>query len=357
MGIILFTLVIGGAFCALLLRFALPVVLPFLFAWALSHLIRPPSRWLAKRLSISAAPISVILLLAMLSALVWLIGASMERLLLELQQLLERLLSNEAALDAMGGGYDYFELLVSRLPFFRRIGAGEHLTALREGFNQMLSRLLDGVLESLSSAIPSVAAALFSALPSILLSVVITVIAGFYFCIDGDRITHSLIAAFPVGCQRSIAHWRLRLISFAKGYLRAYLLLFLLTLSELFLGLCILRVEYAFLLAILIALIDLLPVLGVGTVLIPWSVVSLFWHDYRLAVGLLILFGIVTLVRQIMEPRLLGKSLGLHPLCTLFASYAGWRFFGIVGMLLGPIVAAFLYKIFLLPSASQGNHF
>jgi hypothetical protein len=95
-------------------------------------------------------------------------------------------------------------------------------------------------------------------------------------------------------------------------------------------------VDYAFLLAALIALVDLLPILGVGTVLIPWSVVMLLQHRFFIGFGLLVLYLAVTVVRQIAEPRLLGKSLGLHPLLTVFSTYVGWELFGFFGMLLGP---------------------
>lgn len=336
---ILFTLCVGGILLLTALRYALPIVLPFAIAWGIALLIQKPSEALASRLSISKKLVSVLLLLLLLTATVWLIGASVRRLLLELQHLLERLLSQEDTVNAVGNPIDYFEMITSKIPFLRRIGAGERFYGLREGFNQAVSDFLKNLLESLSSAVPSLAAGLLSALPTILLSIVITVIAGFYFCIDGEGIRTAITSLLPSGLRSRLPAWKSRVKQFSKGYLRAYLLLFLLTFSELFLGFCLLRIEYAFLLALLISFVDLLPVLGVGAVLVPWSILLLLQKDLRLGLGLLILFGAVTVIRQIMEPRLLGKSLGLHPLFTLFASYAGWKLFGVAGMLLGPIIA------------------
>lgn len=344
---ILFTVCIGGAILWGVLRYALPIVMPFAVAFAIAWLIQKPSQLLSHRLSVPQKLVSVVLLLLLLTAAVWLIGATTRRLLLELQHLLEHLLSREELLDAVGTPIDYFGMLTSRIPFLRRIGAGERFFALREGFNQAVSDLLKSLLESLSSAVPAMAAGLLSSLPSVLLSTAITVIAGFYFCIDGDRIRDSLHALLPNALRARLSGWRVRMAHFSRGYLKAYLLLFLLTFSELFLGFCILRVEYALLLALLVSLVDLLPVLGVGVVLVPWSAVLLLQKDYRLGAGLLILYGAVLLVRQIMEPRLVGKSLGLHPLLSLFASYAGWRLFGVLGMLLGPL-AALAVKSFVL---------
>lgn len=346
---ILFTLCVGGVLLLIVLRYALPIVLPFAVAWGLAILIQKPAQTLATRFSVSKKLVSVVLLLLLLSVIVWLLGVSVRQLLIELQNLLERLLSADGAADAVEQSIDYFDAITSKISFLRRIGAGERFSALREGFNRAVSDMLQSLLESLSSAIPSFAANLLSALPSILLSVVITVIAGFYFCIDGEGAEAAVTALLPSRVRKCIPAWKSRAKRFSKGYLRAYLLLLLLTFSELFLGFCILRVEYAFLLAFLIALVDMLPVLGVGAVLVPWSIVLLLQKNYRLGLGLLILFGAVTVIRQIMEPRLLGKSLGLHPLLTLFASYAGWQLFGVLGMLLAPIgalaVKAFIGRI------------
>ena len=92
-------------------------------------------------------------------------------------------------------------------------------------------------------------------------------------------------------------------------------------------------------LAFLIALADLLPVIGVGTILIPWGIVMLLQKNFYLGFGLLILYLVISLIRQVAEPKVLGKSLGLHPLLTLFATYVGFSLFGLLGMILAPIVA------------------
>ena len=84
---------------------------------------------------------------------------------------------------------------------------------------------------------------------------------------------------------------------------------------------------------------DMLPVLGVGTVLVPWALVAFFQRNFYLGFGLTVLYLVMLILRQIAEPKLLGKSLGLHPLLTLFAGYAGFRLFGFFGMLAGPVVA------------------
>jgi predicted PurR-regulated permease PerM len=98
-------------------------------------------------------------------------------------------------------------------------------------------------------------------------------------------------------------------------------------------------------LAALITLVDAFPVLGVGTVLVPWSILRFVQNDYVLGIGLLALYAAIWLVRSVLEPRLLGKELGLDPLVTLIAIYAGFRLWGLGGMLLTPILAMAVTQI------------
>ena len=109
-----------------------------------------------------------------------------------------------------------------------------------------------------------------------------------------------------------------------------------LTFFEVFVGLSIIGVDYAFLMALIIAFLDILPVFGVGTVLIPWSIIAFLTHDFGKGVGLIILWAIVTIIRQVAEPKIVGGSIGLHPIVTLIGMYVGFRLFGILGTFLAP---------------------
>lgn len=329
---------------AVLLWLAAKVVfsflLPFLLAWLLSLGITPLSERVAKRFRLPQKLCAVILLTLALLLLVFLVGASVNRLLRELQSLLTRLLENgNFPENAVSGSFDYFEQLTSGIGFLSKIEAGERYAMFRERFNDIVTELIGNTLSALSAEVPRLAGRLISALPSVLLFTVVTVIAGFYFCMDRRRIESACLNLLPSRVRAHIPAWRERVRHFSWRYIRAYLLLLLLTFAQLFLGLTILRVEYAFLLAAIIAVVDILPVLGVGTVLVPWAVVELIQKDYRMGVGLLILYFVVTVLRQIIEPKLVGQSLGLHPLLALAAGYAGWKCFGVIGMALGPVLA------------------
>jgi len=331
------TVAAGVAATLLGLRVVLGCLLPFLLAWALSLGITPLSCRVALWFRLPQKLCAAVLFTAVLCGGVLLLGSAVHRLLSELEELLSRLA--EVGVPSINGEVDYFEVLSQRIPVLERLEANQRESVLRENVNRAISRWIDDLLASLQERVPEVAARLLSAIPSVLLFLAVTVIAGFYFCMDRQGIEAALSACLPKSVQRRLPALRGRVKRLSGRYLRAYLLLLLLTLAAVFLGLTVLRVEYAFLLATVIAVVDLLPVLGVGTVLLPWSALELIRRDYRLGVGLLVLYLAVTLLHQVLEPRLVGKSLGLHPLLTLAAGYAGFRLFGVVGMVLGPFFA------------------
>ena len=106
------------------------------------------------------------------------------------------------------------------------------------------------------------------------------------------------------------------------------------------------NIKYPLLAAIGIGFVDALPILGSGTAMIPWAVISAINGDIKLAIGILILFVIIIIVRQFLEPKIVSKHIGIHPIFTLISMYTGYRFTGILGLIMGPIVLIILKNIF-----------
>ena len=129
------------------------------------------------------------------------------------------------------------------------------------------------------------------------------------------------------------------LISVMGKYIRSYGLILLITYCIIFIGLSLLRVEHSPIIALLIAFLDILPVIGVGTVLVPGSVISLALGNKFLGIGLILLFVVNAVLRQLIEPKIVGKSLNLHPLVSLAAIYLGYAIFGFMGLFILPLVA------------------
>ena len=336
---ILVSVLAGGALIYVAFRYALPLLLPFLLAYVISLFIRPIVTKFAARTHLSRGVCSVMLLLLVFGLGGWGLWIGSVRLFASLGNLLERLLSDGGVLDAMDAFVLWLEQIGARFGFiFKEEGSAQ---ALYDSVMQMVWNMLS----SLASRLPELAASLFSALPNVLFFLIVSVVACFYFCTDGMQITRGLTSFLPKAWQQKLPRVKENMRDVLRKYIKAYGLLLALTFAMLLIGFWVLRVEYAFLLAFLIALADLLPVIGVGTILIPWSIVMLLQRQFYLGFGLLILFFAISLVRQVAEPKVLGKSLGLHPLLTLFATYVGFVLFGIVGMILAPIVALFAKRL------------
>lgn len=339
----LITAVLGGVVAYLLLRYLLPIFLPFLIAWGIAMLVRPVAERMSARIGVSKRICAAIILLLVLSLGALLVGWGFRRLTAELGELFSRWLSEYGSFEGLVSAW------IGRIE--QMIGASGLLTgggdgsSLRDGLYGMLYELLTGLLSSLASGLSALAGRWITALPSVLFTGIVFLISCFYFCMDSDRIAKGLRELLPRSVLEALPRWKHRAGRLSRSYLKAYLWLLLLTFAVLFLGFTLLRVPYAFLIATVTAVVDLLPVLGIGTVLLPWAAFVLLGRQYFLGFGLLILYGTVLLLRQIVEPRLVGKSLGLHPLLTVFATYVGWRLFGLLGMLLAPVFALALKAV------------
>ncbi|MBQ7336669.1 MAG: sporulation integral membrane protein YtvI [Clostridia bacterium] len=339
---VLLVLVLGGGLLYGFLRFVFPFLLPFLIAWLLALIIRPLATKIARHTHVSQKLCAVVLLVAVIGLGGWGIWFAAARLVTELGGLVNRLLAEgEGISETLENAMVRLEELIEGFGFLHTSDG-----SFRKGLYNTVTEMVTGVLTSVSARLPDLAGGVLSSLPSVFLVVGVTVISCFYFCADGEKIGRTLVSILPQGIRKRLPTVREKLREISRKYLRAYLLLLGVTFVILLIGFLILGVEYAFLLALVTAVVDLLPVLGVGTVLIPWAVIVLLQKNFYLGFGLLILYLVVLLVRQIAEPKLVGHSLGLHPLLSLFASYVGFCLFGLLGMILAPPIALLCKNLF-----------
>ena len=305
----------------LFLKYLFAIFIPFLLAWGLAFLVRPLARKVGGGTRIPERVLRLMFAVALFLAVgvaVWLTGA---RLVAELKKLL-------AALTAAGEG-DLIDGILSRFPALQGGQAGAYLTRLlREG------------AASIASHLPTLLSHLMSGLPHTLIALTVTLIASVYFCLDLERIHRALLKILPSRMRAWFLQCKGGVFRVGSMYLKSYLTLMGVTFLEMLLGLALLRVEYTLLLAAVIALVDFFPILGVGTVLVPWSIWCFVTANPGRGIGLLILWGISLVVRQFLEPHLIGHGLGIHPCLTLFAMYTGLTLFGLTGMMIGPAFAA-----------------
>ena len=318
------------------IRHAAGMLLPFIIGYLVSLVISPIVRFLWERAKIPKRFSSVVLVLLILLFIGVLVYLGISRLYEEIAGLVSRLeRRDETLILPLENMFLSIRQFFSRFEFFETI---EKLTGIEDVGKKISSALFDSVY-SVLSRIPESLASVIGKTPRLLIGFFVTVLASYYFVCDKDKIKGGVMDILPRRAYNILERLLLGARTTMRKYARGYLLILLITFAESLIGLAILGVRYSFLLAVLIAAVDILPVLGAGTVLIPWAAVLFFMKNYRLALGLIILYGVMTIIRQLAEPKIIGKSLGLHPIVSLFSMYVGLYFFGIWGMILGPAVS------------------
>lgn len=329
------------------MRYGIGIVMPFLFAWILSLLLVPIAERIAQKTHLPKKLCVVVLLLFSIGLLAFAVSFGLMRLIREIEELFRFLGENgEYVENGLRQVIELFTKIGERIPFLSALEEIEGFENMAGNVETLVGDFLRETVSSISARIPTAILSVIFATPSVLLFLLMFLISAFYFCLDGDRIHEGIKSFLPQTLAVRFSGLRRRAAALLFRYLRVYLLIFLITFVELLIGLSILGRNYSFLMALLISALDILPVFGVGTVLIPWAALLFFAKDYFGAIGLLILWGVVTVVRQIVEPHLFGESFGIHPLFALAAIYAGLKLFGFVGILLGPAIAVFLKLVF-----------
>ncbi len=335
-------------------KYALSALMPFLLAAIISALVSPLAKKLSKKTKIPQKISAGAILILIFALIVTLLYFAISKLILELGDLLARLSENPEIIgDSLQGVLDRLTGNGSHFSFLQKIFESETLQSLGIDVNEALRDALGSMISSLTGALPSAAVALVKEIPNVLLFIIVFLIAAFYFSADMSSIGESLSSILPDKWQRRIPVIKEKFKKTVTGYLKAYFLIMLLTFFEMLAGLTLLGVEYALIMAIVISVVDILPILGAGTVLVPWAIFAFISSDTPLGVGLLILYAVTLVARQFIEPKIVGSTLGIHPLATLASVYLGLRFLGFIGIFVGPMVALLLRELFFKKSGDE----
>lgn len=342
----LFCAVAAAVLVWFVFEYAIGIILPFAIALGVGAPTYALSVRLNKKFGLPQKLSAFILILLFLSALAFLVGLAVNRLFVEIEELIEWIGEDKESVGrVVGVVFGYVSDLASKIPFIDEIENIEGLENFGQTVNDGVADILGEMITGFTASIPARAMNIIKRTPRAFITVIVTLLSAFYFGMDFGRIRDGAISLLPRRSGERFSRWSAIFGKALKRYGRAYLLIMLLTFVEVFVGLLTLGKRYAFILAIVVAIVDILPVFGAGTVLIPWAAVALLMKDYQTGMGLLALYGVITIVRQIAEPRIVGDSLGIHPLVTLIAMFAGLSLFGLAGMLLGPFVVMIVKEI------------
>lgn len=321
-------------------KYVLGAFLPFILAWGFAFLVRPAACTLSRRLHLPNRLATVLLVVVFWAALFFVLWLICGKLLGELRSFLLYIQQNpHVYTDFLGRIEGWIAASRRWLPSGTTVGSEGSLESY-------LSSALPGLIGRALQLVSSLAGRVLLSLPGILLFLLVTVIASVYASLELPRINRAVLSLLPPSLRDKARQARENLFFALGRYARSYLALMGLTFLLLLAGFWVIRVRYAFLLAAIFAVVDLLPILGVGTVLVPWGLFCLASGQGRLGVSLLVLYAVVAVIRQLAEPKLVGESLGVPPLLMLIYLYAGLTLFGLWGVILAPL-AALLTRSFL----------
>ncbi len=360
--------IINVAFYAMLLvlgylfyKYAFGVCFPILFAFVIAVILQRPKNFIINKTFLKkglASTVCVFGLLLIAAAVIVLIGV---RAAEEVKGFINYLMLQFQNIDTVINTVETSVLgFVGRLPDFISENVSESIatifTQIREfvaGTSTQLPEQITGGLSdsfNLSWITTPITGVISTAsrIPSILIGIVVTIVCACFMTADYDIISNFVYCQFPEEKRKDVTRAK-QLLKLNLGKMaKAYILIMLVTFTEIFIGLTVLKLigvfqsSYIAVIAVVTAIVDVIPVLGTGTVVLPWAAYSLIVGDYGMAIGLIVIYVTVTVIRQIVEPKLVAGQLGLPPFMTLIAMYLGLKIFGVLGVFILPIVIIML---------------
>lgn len=331
-------LALGFAGAWLFVRYVLGWLLPFLIAFAVAHLIEPAVGFIVRKTRLRRAAASGLCVLTVYGLVAGLFYLIVSRILYEAGELLHQLPALVAQLPPLTESFRerVYSLIIS-VPV-------ELQDFLTTSFENFMSRGIT-IPANLYSFLATFLSSTVLSLPAFMLFIVACLLSTYFISRDYRAVVSFLMAQLPPGWKTKLLRTKDNLIGTLGKWLRAQAILMGLTFVETAVGLLIAGVDYFLLMALVVAFVDALPVLGSGTVLVPWGLAAMLSATPARGVLIILLYIVIVLVRSLTEPRLVGRQIGLHPLVTLAAMYVGLKAIGVWGILLFPVLIITLKQL------------
>lgn len=314
------------------------LTIPFIIAFLLYSLAKPLNHFLLRFHfpPFLSSFLSLVVVASIFGAGVWLLFSSVIK---ELQGLSDKLS------DIYTSASQTIRIFSQRISSFGVNFISSHSKdasfSLPPEFSKSIISQLSEMIASFSASLLGYAKNIFG----IFLVMFTAFITAFFMLKDKKKITTYLRALMGSSLYNSVQNAKKSFWGVVCGYLKAELLMGIIIFIVLLGGLSVLRVEYALLLSVLTAIIDAIPLFGAGIVLIPWAIISILSKNSTLGWGLISLYGICLLTRQICEPKIIGKNLGIHPLASIISIYIAMQLFGFLGIIIGPVCAVLVKSV------------
>lgn len=314
--------------------------IPFLIAFIISLIIEPLIRKVMKITNLTRKVSAIITLIVIFFIIIGLLIWGITGTITEASGILDNLNDNmEKITSTISSLMESFKFDSIKIPEqIKDIVQNTFNSIVGEGTNiaqEWLTKIIDMVRH----------------IPQIMIYIGITILATYFVCADKMYILDQMEHHLPRNWVTKVGYKLRKVVSSLGGYLKAESILILISFVIVLIGLLIfnfvgMNVRYPLTMALIIGFVDALPILGSGTVMIPWAVISASYGDIKLAIALIILYVVIIVVRQLIEPRVVSNHIGIHPIFTLIAMYTGFKIMGVIGMFVGPIILIILKSIF-----------
>ena len=322
---LLFSLLATAAFVIVGVK-VLALMFPFVVGWVIAMIASPLVNWLEKKFNIVKKLGSALVVILVLALIVLILYFSISKLVTETISLLENIpqlyKELEAGLDQIGNS---LQGIFHRLPPQFQEGWDNILLNMDQKVGTFITKISEPTVEAAGNFAKRV--------PSYLISTIVAIMSAYLFTVEHEEVLVWAKKTAPPSVVKRMTLVSDNLKYAVGGYLKAQIKIMGVVFLILWVGLTLLQVHYAVLIAIAIAFLDFLPFFGTGTAMIPWALYKFLVGNIKMAVLLLIVYAITQLVRQLLQPRMLSKSMGLNPLVTLILLYLGYRLGGVTGMI------------------------
>lgn len=335
---ILFFLVIA-VLVYLVLKYALIWVLPFLLGFLFACVAENVSKRIYDKTKINKKAVSVaviVLILMFVSAIIVIIFTKLTDMADKYANMMPNFYSTNI-LPFLEEGREFFNSVILKFAPKYRINTTAITSFFDNNTGKFIGNIADEVIVFLGLVLKNV--------PKIFFALGFTILSSIFFVLDYQNIVGFIYKQLPEKVKTVFNSVKSIIIKSVLKTIKAYLLIFLITFVEISIGLFVLKVENAVAKALLISAIDLLPLLGLAVGFVPWIVICLIKKEFYLAIGLSVLFLVVSVVRSFIEPRIVGKQIGLSPIASLLCFYFGIKFFGIIGAFALPIIVIILKQL------------
>lgn len=339
------------------LRYALGLVLPFVIAFVIASIVRPFVVKVNNKFKMRQEILSfIITILLYVVAIILLLG-----IIIGIYFLIRELINVIPDFYESSMKPTMLNLLNISIRFFDDLpGSWNSVTNVLNNLLQVINGTkltdtdsIDSLMKTLSGSIPSILSfsqksitAITDNVPNFFIALVFTVMLSFFIGMQYDAVLAFFRRILPKTWISVFHDFKSIIGDSIFRYMKAVFKLMAITGIEMFIGLLILQVKYAFLIAVGIAIFDALPIFGTGAIVIPWIIIELFQGNYKLAIGLTIVYIVVSAVRSFIEPKVVGDKLGLNPIISLLSTYVGFKAFGVLGMIFMPILAQIAMQLF-----------